>query len=84
MKISVTEQHVQNGRRADPHHDPVALALYDAGFGEVYVGTTEISVRKIPFTGNWTKVPVPHSVSDFMFDFDNGKPVEPFEFEIGV
>ena len=84
MKIHVSNDHILKGRKADPKNDPVALALKDAGFGEVYVGATEISVRKVPFTGNWTKIPAPHSVSDFMHAFDNDYGVEPFEFELAL
>lgn len=82
MKIQVTDEHIRKGHRADPKNDPVALALKDAGFGDVYVGVNEIRVRKIPFTGIWVSAPVPKLAFEFMLAFDNGQTVDPIEFEL--
>jgi hypothetical protein len=83
MLIHVTQDHIDHGAKGSCTHDPIALALEDAGFYEAWAGPDKIGVRgavKEPWVRYWTPV----EVREFMILFDNDEPVEPFEFELGV
>ena len=76
MKITVTQQHIDAGVRGSATSDPVALALKDAGWEKVYVNVFGIQL------GKEKRYPLPEGMWKFMYDFDNGNPVFPFEFEL--
>lgn len=81
MKISVTQDHIDHGKRRDCCNCPVALAARDAGCPApvVFLGH---------FYPNWTAMPearlgLPAFVTAFIhrFDYTQNK-VSPFEFEV--
>jgi hypothetical protein len=77
MKVVVTRQHILDGKKVRTRACPVALALRDSGWKEPVVGVSicwEDGVGK-PFV-------LPLKVQSFTNRFDNGLPVEPFEFEL--
>lgn len=80
MKITVTQQHIDEGQRGSTTRDPIAFAMADAGLEHPHAGVTYLSW--------WHKgqsklqVLIPDKVYDFMADFDNGRPVRPFTFEL--
>ena len=80
MKITVTQQHIDNGDRGSCTHDPIALAMKDAGLEKAWSGVFGLSWRQ---NHKDYFVQTPKSVVEFMVAFDNKQPVEPFEFSLG-
>lgn len=77
MRISVTEDHIKKGRKREPRFCPVAIAVRERlklSEYQVDVGN-RIWIKDFP-------VEIPHAVNRFVSDFDNGRPVEPFEFDL--
>jgi hypothetical protein len=88
MKITVTQEHIDRARVADPNRAqcyvcPIAQALTDMGNFYVSVGV---------FDANWTtadgrrcvRVPLPESVTEWIQDFDRGQVAQPFSFDLDV
>ena len=76
MKISVTQQHIDRGVKGSATSDPIALALLDAGWEKAYAGASTLKDKnRYAFT-------TPPEVYRFMRDFDTGRRVEPFDFEL--
>jgi len=80
MKITVTRQDIQQGQRRDPEQCAVARALVRAGFE--HSGVMGPSVMMPDRWGRLISLPLPAVVSDWIFDFDAGKPVRPITFEM--
>ena len=81
MKISVTQKHIDAGVRGSCSQDPVALALREAGFHTPWVSSS--GIRSYDSTRKKVQdFELPDDVLQFMRDFDNLVPVEPFEFEL--
>jgi len=75
MLIVVTEKHIREGTRRSPSRCPVALALLDAGFGLVWVGSTYIMVDgRVALS--------PHYVSYFVELYDNNFDCAGFTFDL--
>jgi hypothetical protein len=74
MKISVTQRHLDAGRRKHCDACPVALALREQTGHDWRVGQVYASL-------GWHLVDLPRAVVDCMARYDAGKPVGPFEFE---
>lgn len=79
MKITVTQQHIDEGQRGSSTRDPIAFAMADAGLERPYAGVNHLSWHE---DDRKMFVKVPKEVYNFMLDFDNGKMVKPFEFQI--
>lgn len=79
VTIQVTQQHIDKGVRGSCSSDPIALAMRDAGLDRPWASPGHLAWRE-QFRDYF--VDPPKSVIDFMGDFDNGKDVEPFEFEV--
>lgn len=76
MKIRVTQQHIEEGRRGSCRECPIALAIVSAGFFKAWVGASQIRANgKL-----WCDTPP--EVYRFIQKFDTNKRVKPFEFEI--
>lgn len=79
MKISVTEEDIRTGVRRSCTTCPIANAtrrvcgdkIVWANTYTITIGLTEGKVFKTP-----------GKAKEFILDFDNGNPVEPFEFEL--
>ena len=80
MKITVTQQHINEGQRGSSARDPVAFAMIDAGCLRPHAGVTHLSWQDAGHKRY--SVEVPRVVYEFMLEFDNGKLVEPFEFTL--
>jgi len=80
--VRVTAGHIAKGTRSDPCACPVAHAVMDALPSpcevDLYVG--RIYIR--PDAGDLVIVEQPASVIDFIEAFDDGQPVQPFEFTL--
>jgi len=81
MKIRVTESDIERGYVGDCYACPVALAIISStGKFIVKVLPDELS-NSIQIDGDIFEAPT--AVVDFVNDFDSGRDVEPFEFELG-
>lgn len=78
MKIQVTAEDIANGRRSDCHNCPVSLAWNRVMGGDYKVGLGVIVQNSCILF--W----LPKIAQKFIFDFDAGRPVEPFEFEVNL
>lgn len=82
MKIRVRQEHIDKGVCNSPWECPIALAAQEA------IGTDELSVW--PYLLTWCagelvhEADMPRPAREFIENFDDGRPVEPFEFEIEV
>ena len=79
MRISVTQTHLDKGHKGSCSHDPVALALKDAGLDRPWVSPDHIAWRK-DFRDYSVKTP--ERVLAFLSLFDNNHRVVPFSFEL--
>lgn len=85
MKIKVEQKHINAGQRFKCHLCPVALAIQhttDTSQDEVSVGMTTIQWSD-KSKGNY-ETPTPASARRFISQFDQGKPVKPFSFELKI
>lgn len=75
MTIHVTEDDIKKGQRDNPSCCPVAKALrrYKPGMTVGRIGL---------YQSDGTMHPMPDAVETFVDCFDNGKPVQPFTFEL--
>jgi hypothetical protein len=81
LKIDVTHEDIQNGRRNDCFACPVALAFKRAGFDHPYVWYT--SVWEYEGSKN-RKAILPDSAREFIDAYDTGLILDPFSFEVEV
>lgn len=82
MLVSVTEIHIERGRRADPLVCPLALAIGEATGAQWSVGLN-VCHRTNTNTGKREPlVQLPPKAVLFREAFDNAKRVTPFEFEL--
>jgi hypothetical protein len=79
MKIVVTQEHIDRGIREECRACPIALAIMEA------LGWTDgVKVENdLVFVAN-AEYPLPTEAQVFVFNFDNGLEVIPFEFELEV
>lgn len=76
VKIKVTSEHIARGITRSNVECPVALAIKDQNiFSVVSVGSSSVCCDT-----RYTRLPI--QVCTFIFDFDNGYPVEPLEFTL--
>ena len=81
MKINVTEEDIRMGLRYECSKCPIAIALKRAYKEE------RVAVSTVAFLIYHLSIPL-HTLDDdsnivsFIEDFDNGRPVKPFSFEI--
>jgi hypothetical protein len=80
MKIMVTREDIEGGRRYDPVRCPVARALRRAGM--VFFTVMESAVRLRDEDEHGGLLVLPGSVQNWIRDFDRGEPVEPMHFEL--
>lgn len=78
MKIEVTEDDIKNGKKNNLENCPIFLVLKRMNLKNLYVTANYIGL--MDSTGD--KISLPESATRFIYDFDNGKDVKNFEFEI--
>lgn len=79
IKIQVTEEDISRGLKGDCHKCPIALAAYKV-LGDIFQGVTRDTIYYK--RGDLIKGFYSNKIKQFVEDFDNGRKVEPFEFEI--
>ena len=80
MKIRITDEDIEQGVPCSPSRCPVARAIRrDTGSAasNLTVNGATIWIGNVYYR-------TPSSAFDFIFDFDHGDPVAPFEFELGL
>ena len=75
MQVDVTVQDIAAGVAGSVDSCPVALAAGRCGLGPVRVGSFGLRVGR----GTWFRLP--RTVTEFIYAFDDGRPVVPFSFE---
>jgi hypothetical protein len=81
IKVRMRKGHIDRGRRNDPHENPAALAMKEAGCKEVFVNCSAIFFTP-PGHRNRINVEVPKSLEDWLFDFNKGKKVTETSFTL--
>lgn len=79
MKIIVTREDIDSGRRRDPNDCAVARALRRSGV--THSGVTGMLVF-LDSNRQRSSVLLPGRVQEWIVDFDWGAPVEPIEFDL--
>jgi len=74
MKIHVTQEDIDNGKRGDAYGCPIALALHRSFKRKWSVGLTCAK------NTNGKVIEIPRSAQRFIRTFDNRKPAKPFNF----
>jgi hypothetical protein len=81
MKVEVTEKDIRTGIQADCMECPIALAINRSlGSGHARVRRHRIDM----YNPTLKCIPLPSEARAFVLDFDRGKEVLPFSFEIAV
>lgn len=75
ITINVTEEHIAKGKRRNCRSCPIALAIKQK------FNCEDVEVGYVMFIKNY-KFDNPTKVDTFIFDFDNGFPVKPFNFDL--
>lgn len=79
MKITVTQEHINNGSRFNTNKCPIALAVREQfpKAHRIVVGSKDIYVERW-FLRHYK---LPEVATVFIYNFDNIIPVQPIEFE---
>lgn len=75
MRVDVTAEDIEKGKRRDASQCPVALALSRTAGGLWFVSDDAWE------SGTGLERDLPNEVHQFIDDFDAGLPAEPFSFE---
>lgn len=80
MKIEVTQEDIEKGKRGSKCYCPIALALMRAQ------PTRCVSVGALTVALDLPRVclNLPHRVRCWIYDFDSGEAVAPFEFDLDL
>lgn len=86
MRIDVKAEHIANGEPANSKRCMIALAFADAIGAEVgEVGCCGFAVSDYRPGGLWLGAGnLPDDVTQKVSDFDSGRKVEPFSFELDI
>ena len=79
VKVNVTQNHIQRGRRSNSNYCPIALALKET------LGLKTVSVSDgVLFGGGYERlrVQLPLHARKFIRAFDDKKAVKPFSFTL--
>lgn len=88
MKISVTANHIKNSYRRSSRFCPIARAiashfpLHTVSAGMEYITLYDQNLWKSGIYKPLRKCSTPDIVKQFISNFDNKLPVEPFEFDL--
>jgi hypothetical protein len=80
MRITVTPEDIEAGRRYDPVRCPVARALRRTGMAYFTVMESAVRLRDEEHYGGL--LVLPGGVQDWIRSFDRGEPVESISFEL--
>jgi hypothetical protein len=80
MKIEVTQEHIEKGVPEEECNCPIALAIRDA----FNVEELEVSVNATVIRVGFDHCPTPEEAEAFVCDFDDGRSVRPFTFDLPI
>lgn len=75
INVEVTAEDIKRGIKVDCLNCPIALALDRCGQPDASVSDSDVEID-----GRFIRMPL--DARRFVQDFDDGKPVEPFAFEL--
>ncbi len=78
VSLSVTQEDIDNGIKSSPTKCPVALALTRA----MKKDNCAMGISRIILSGELKNTP--QAILDFVYDFDRGKSVKPFELTFSI
>jgi hypothetical protein len=81
MKIQITQEDIDNGEIMDTNQCPIARAFKRLGYTEVQVEAKRIYPYGYFFS---IYIVMPEKGKDFVLDYDERSPVEPFEMEVEI
>lgn len=79
LTVNVTQTHIDEGERNSPGLCPIALALDEQ---HPCGGGWRVSMLGARRRGNYPSLLLPEKASQFVKDFDAGRPVFPFVFDL--
>lgn len=81
VNVRVMRKHISSGQRLNPSHDPLSLAIRDAGLKVASVGLKHVTLATK--TG-YISVPLPQSASQFLLDYDAKQRVKVLRFQLDL
>jgi hypothetical protein len=81
LKIEVTQEDIDKGKRDDCTSCPIALAAIRTGATSAFVDSDSIHIVAENERGLFFKLPL--KAQQFIHDFDYSRPVSPFSFVLG-
>ena len=83
--ITVTQEDIDHGKKGDCGECPIARAAKRA-FPALFptVSCYNLYLDSAPGRDDGHGTPLPQKASEFVQDFDRGRPVEPFSFEVSA
>jgi hypothetical protein len=78
-QITVTQAHIDKGKPQKADDCPIFHALTDAGFN---VDEVDLWAFIEIYPNEWAYIALPDEATSFIDQFDAGKPVQPFTFEL--
>ena len=86
--IKVTQEHINKGKRKDYSSCPIALAVKDVFPNDVIeVGQFDLTFENCDYesgNGKYLGYELPNIACNFVEDFDAGRNVKPFDFELEI
>lgn len=83
--IEVTRAHIRHGKRGECRNCPIALAVDSHLNRDHYCEVHhDLSILNKHYLFSRVSMPLPASALNFAMDFDYGRPVEPFSFDIDI
>ena len=82
MEIHVTQRDIDRGAGSYADACPITLAVRRRlvlPWGGVITGVDQVTMVR---TTEWVRAPLPQEARDFVKEFDEGSPVQPFTFAI--
>ena len=83
--VNVTEKDIEQGRKRNCRHCPIALAIRRKFPGDSTVVRVDRKIAFIwPTGGSYFATDLPRAARDFVVDFDSGRVVSPFTFNLSL
>ncbi len=82
MTITVTQEDIDGGSKGSPYCCPIANACKKLDKEKATAEKSGVSVGETTIRLGGLYTDLPHDACQFIADFDAGKPVKPFTFEL--
>lgn len=86
LRINVTQECIDYGEAVECELCPIALAIQSAFNDLGITGRVRVQAEDVCVLINreWRDYPLPEVAQTFISDFDQGKPVQPFNFLLSL